>query len=422
MTGRFDRIGLLAGCALLSLAPLAHMRALRWFFLLVLLLFGVHYCLRLGTIRLPPVAGYWLGFALLAAASSLWSRNPAHSLHSLWRDLLLPGIATLSIYLLARHGRWRLYLLVASAVPLVICTALAVAIALTLPGGIVEWFDLQEMRMLGHWMRFFPGPGEASTLAVYAIPLMALLWATTTQRLWAGLLLIGCFLLGILTENRMFWPAACASLVTFIALVRTWSRQGLFALVGVTLLIAISTTLLANTYRLNLRPIVGEVVDGYNQSRLADTRPAMWRFWVNEGIKHPWLGKGYGRYTPTSDLLARDIPYPTPPNRRQPEQAYEHAHNAVLNLWLQLGLVGLITATLCLVSLGRTLSAQLAQPSTRPYAAAGFALIVAALCKNATDDFMVDAPVTFLAAALGICLAGASAVASRAIFPTSDTA
>ena len=119
----------------------------------------------------------------------------------------------------------------------------------------------------------------------------------------------------------------------------------------------------------------------------SDSRPAIWAVYYDLAKRHPWLGVGFGRSVPskTYDLAQNED------LRRIDRQAFAHAHNVLLSLALQVGLVGLaIWAWLHirLLSLA-VMCARARGEREKAWAAAAIALVLAMLVKNSTNDLMV---------------------------------
>jgi O-antigen ligase len=119
----------------------------------------------------------------------------------------------------------------------------------------------------------------------------------------------------------------------------------------------------------------------------SDSRPAIWAVYYDLAKRHPWLGVGFGRLVPsmTYDLAQNED------LKRIDRQAFSHAHNVLLSLALQVGLVGLAIWTwlhVRLLSLA-VMCARERGEREKAWAAAAIALVLAMLVKNSTNDLMV---------------------------------
>jgi O-antigen ligase len=120
---------------------------------------------------------------------------------------------------------------------------------------------------------------------------------------------------------------------------------------------------------------------------MADPRPAMWGAYFELARTRPWLGIGLGRTVPSrayrlhddADLLRVD------------SQAASHAHNVILDLVLQVGVIGLAFWLWLHVEILRLAwqRARLGGDREKAWAAAAVALVLAMLVKNSTNDLIV---------------------------------
>jgi O-antigen ligase len=119
----------------------------------------------------------------------------------------------------------------------------------------------------------------------------------------------------------------------------------------------------------------------------SDSRPAIWAVYFDLAKLHPWLGVGFGRSVPskTYDLASNED------LRRIDRQAFAHAHNVLLSLAMQVGLVGLAIWAWLHVRLLRlaVVCARARGEREKAWAAAAIALVLAMLVKNSTNDLMV---------------------------------
>jgi len=118
-----------------------------------------------------------------------------------------------------------------------------------------------------------------------------------------------------------------------------------------------------------------------------DTRPAIWSAYLELAKQHPWLGVGFGRALPSRTYhLDENAEF-----RQIDVHAPTHAHNLLLGLTLEVGLIGLAVWLYLHVALLR-LAIQHARPRgnrEKAWAAAVVALVLSMLVKNSTNDLMV---------------------------------
>jgi O-antigen ligase len=112
-----------------------------------------------------------------------------------------------------------------------------------------------------------------------------------------------------------------------------------------------------------------------------DLRPRIWGVAAQLFREAPWLGHGFGR-----EILAETFKPIMPPGTHHPE--IRHAHNAFIDVALQLGGVGLAVFAALLVALAREYRHFLADPRVAPLGIMGLALLAGFVVKNLTDDFL----------------------------------
>jgi O-antigen ligase len=135
---------------------------------------------------------------------------------------------------------------------------------------------------------------------------------------------------------------------------------------------------------------------------MADPRPAIWAAYLDIASRQPWLGVGLGRSVPSRAYNLRD----DDELRRIDSQAPTHAHNVLLDLVLQVGVVGLaIWAWLHFEILRLVLRrARHGGDREKAWAAAAVALVLAMLVKNSTNDLIVFGNALLFWALLGTML------------------
>jgi O-antigen ligase len=111
-----------------------------------------------------------------------------------------------------------------------------------------------------------------------------------------------------------------------------------------------------------------------------DIRPALWREGWQRFLDAPWLGHGFGR-----EILEEAFLPLTPRGVDHPE--LRHGHNVLLDVALQLGIVGLAVFIALLFALAREYAAWLSEPAVAPLGVIGLTLLCGFVAKNLTDDF-----------------------------------
>lgn len=374
-------------------------------------------------------------FALLAWAtvSLCWSSAPDVTLSKLRTDFLIPLLAGAATFYFVRQAEGLRYVVAGIVFGLVALGVLSTFAYI--PQGVVpaNWPLEQSggiVRPLPHW---YPGPGDASMFAILAIGPLCMAWRLLRNCPEAARMRVAFVAAGglatyvlVTTNNRN------AVLVAPLVLGFQWlldrrsntavearphARRGLrSAYVAAALVcgVIVLASILEFGARQRLtylhRPLVGE--SAAIELVSADTRPMIWRYYLERGLAHPWIGFGFGRTVPgiglktQADRALADVE----PN------AYIHAHNVLLNWWLQLGVVGvtLLCAALgAMLSTARSLSAK-AGRSRRACVVlhALYAVCLATLARNLTDDFLVFGMATMFCVCVAAMLGELSRLAS----------
>jgi len=186
------------------------------------------------------------------------------------------------------------------------------------------------------------------------------------------------------TPNRVVWLALAMVFLVAIFAARhsgAFPRTGLAGLRGVMLAsgaaicIAFGASIAAKNERFY----------SHDPSPMAsvdqDLRPRLWSLGLERWKEAPFLGHGFGR-----EILADAFLPETPKGVAHPP--LQHAHNAFLNIALQLGGVGLAAFAAVLLLLCRQYGSLLKRPDTAVLGVIGLALLAGFVTKNLTDDFM----------------------------------
>lgn len=322
-----------------------------------------------------PLAGPVLAWLLIGAASSFWSPDAETTMKSVLTDIVMPLGAFYAAYLASQQPQAFRNL---TAVALGSMGIVAAFTVIAFAAGLAEQLPVE--RRAGP-LYYYPGPGVASTLAIYAAPFAFLLAGDPdrTQR-YVGFGGIVCILLtGLGSTNRMFWIAFALALTTF----HLWQLPSYTARQRTWIGIAI----------VGLAVLAGTMVQHLNAFRdprdnAVDIRLQGWREWSaiadDELLHGHGLGKKIIREVRGDRLSERLVAL---------EGNFQsHAHNFFLNVVLQTGLLGL--GALCALFGGLLREAYHARDPARLRASAALAtLVIAMLTKNFTDDFMDQAVV-----------------------------
>jgi O-antigen ligase len=397
--------------------PLGHVTGLRN--TLAVLTLGVS-LVSLGLSGLKDLPGrhMMLAYGLWATASLAWSADPGVSLAKLKSDLWIPFAAYCAAFCVTRAERTPKWVLSGLALGLLLLAAISmfdVAPTTLLDQWIPEDSFLTIERPLPHW---YPGVGDASMFAILCLgPLLSwMFWKGRNRRLRSVLLVGALLVVIVVSKNRNTFAVLPLALIVFFlclpwrdrarsavdpsaVLIRGRLRLALWAVSIATVLLVPLAIEAASRERLiqltHRTPPWGTAALALFQT---DARPLMWREYLRLGMQHPWIGIGYGRTLPGLAYDSRDNPILA----GQERAAISHAHNILLNDWLQLGAVGLALYVGLFVELIRHARRKAEESEVAAIAYAGItATLVAALVRNLSDDFLIYAMATVLWASLG---------------------
>jgi O-antigen ligase len=373
---------------LLAILPLAHVTGLRN--TLVVFIAGtavLHF--RTALWKDNPTLLPWLAWLGFAALSILWSALPEVSFRSFRTDLLYPFVLFLASFMLVRSRRGRLALTIGAGAGTLmsLATTIAAAIAPIDPKahapipGVLGWLAWKASDTV-----------DLSTFVAFVtVPLFLVLLTSRNvlYRAAVAIWLVAFAVLGIMSESRtlvvsLFMSLACFVIVLGLLRGKLHLRSVL-AVIGVGLIVsAISVEVIS---RLRLpgpqtmsRSVALDMI-------ATDTRPAIWSAYVGLAKQHPWLGVGFGRSLPSRTYhLDENAEF-----RQIDSQAQAHAHNLLLGLMLEVGLIGLVVWLNLHIALLR-FAIQRALPRgnrEKAWAAAVVALVLSMLVKNSTNEVMV---------------------------------
>lgn len=345
--------------------------------------------------RWPRIPWAVTGWFVLAPLSLLWSADLRYTASQLLPDVAFPFLGMLAACVLADHPR---------AGKAAIAGLLAGAIAVIATGL------LQASQQPDYdWHPLAHGFGQFSTYLVLLLPfvLLAALEKVRTRKwllaLLCLLLLGAIFMAGYTTNNRMFWLSALFVIDLLVVLVMM--RKEYVALRRpVAAGVFIATVGIVAAFILVARNHPANVVGVPGETSLASTftdseRFEMWRFWFERIQEHPWFGIGFGYDLPM--LTYRSI---------KPAHWFDlmfaHAHNTFINVTVQLGVVGLFSFCLALVTLA-LIFWRAARDVFLPHALVGIAglgVLLGMVSKNLTDDFFWRGPLFAFWLLIGLLL------------------
>lgn len=368
-------LSLLGVFALLANAP-----APRRIFSVVVLLS----CIAEGFNRDSLIRRYWAAFlpwVAVVLASALWSPFPSVTLgDALWEIISPIAAGLLAMSVAARIGQRHFWLPFALIGIFVVPCLLG---ALHVHAGF--WPELPQL-VVGA----YAGRGVASTMGIFltliGIAVIGINWRVAGGRKYrliflGGWLLIAGVLLGVLGHNRMYWFALPIGLLPWLVRIGNLPKRMRFGLIG-SLLMVVAMGILYSNYLAKL-PAVGDAAPSENlSSYVKDPRWVIWHDWLAVAAERPLLGIGYGSRIMSrvgEQKIAVTVDY----------NVQQHAHNLLLNIIVQTGLVGLLCFLFALRGVWRLLfdarGAVAEVPGTWQLAA--LSLVLAALAKSMTDDF-----------------------------------
>lgn len=333
----------------------------------------------LNQIRLVVV---YFAFSVL---SLVWAAQPVVSLHELRGDLLIPCLAFIASFGMARQiyrdrGLTAVFLLSVWCVFLV--------------GSLVAWLLFKEA-----WINsLFDSVGYYSTylflLSGLSLPFLSARW----RLLFYPVLSILLFL----TAQRVAWVLfpviGCADL--FFCQGSGRKRWRMMPLLLV---------LLGFSYFMMKGIVESKPADAYRPeiqahgvaARLAhNERLVAWQQWFARGEERPLLGHGFGRQNVLEHFSGKES---------WPEKNLYHAHNVVLNHFLQLGAIGVLLYFAAQIQLLRYLVTRHQRLAT-----AAALMIAFFFLRNLFDDFSIKRLLIVYALMIGWCIGQLFAADERA--------
>jgi O-antigen ligase len=373
---------------LLAILPLAHVTALRNVLIgLIAVLALLHF--RLAPWKNIPGLIPWLVWLAFAAASIGWSALPDASFQSFRSDQFYPFVIFLVSFLVVRFLGGRLAVAIGTAAGTLLCLATMFAAAML---GVDPDATAPEPGVLG-WLAWKAGnvTDSSTYVAFIAVPLFLILvtsrhaWRRSAAAVW--LLLFAA--IGFLSESRTLVATLFVSFVGF--LIALGILRGRLHWKSVLLVVGIGVTVSAACIEVISRARLPALSPGSRSAAvemiMSDPRPAIWAAYFELARTRPWLGIGLGRTVPSRAYRLHD----DADLRRIDSQAASHAHNVILDLVLQVGVIGLVFWLWLHAEILRLAWQRARQGGDREkaWAAAAVALVLAMLVKNSTNDLTV---------------------------------
>ncbi len=262
-----------------------------------------------------------LVLVVLAIGSTLWSTEPDLTLR---RGIGLLAPTVFGIVLAQRFTTDELMQLVAWA--LGIGALMSTIVALGMPD-----FGISTIEYGSAWQGVYGsknGLGKAMSLAVVLFVLLAM---NAPERRWMIWLAVGlCATLVILSRSASGLVVA-GGVVALIPLFRSL-RLRTTAIVGVWVMAILVGAILLTTVIANAEPVFAAL----GRDVTLTGRTDLWLTVVANIAERPWLGHGYNAFWlgwgGASASVFSSVGWEPP-----------HSHNGLLDLWLDLGLVGVVT-------------------------------------------------------------------------------
>lgn len=382
---RAERVALAATTIFLLVAPFAASGGLRATCLIVaaLALLATRPWREFLSARpLPwPLFTAFASWSVLALASLAWSADPLHTREELRAETLYSTLAFGVFFLAATSpDRWRQWwiALIAGTLLTLVASAFQQGSGIALwrhsPDGGIGPFSTHLVIVAPLLVAFVcPAPWglrrSVPALAAALAMLVAAAWLTSNA--WTP-------------PNRIVWPSLLAVVAVAILAGRRAAGFSLDHLPGLKRTLALGAILIVLAF---VAAIAAKNERFYpnDPSGLSsverDLRPRLWSVAWNEWKAAPWLGHGFGREIRASAFLPETAQILGHPPVR-------HGHNLLLNIALQLGVVGVGLFVAVLVLLAREYARFLAEPAVAPLGVIGLALLAGFLAKNFTDDFL----------------------------------
>ena len=372
---------------LLAMLPLAHVTALRNAFVGIVAVIALLQ-FRLGPWRSVPGLTPWLVWLAFAAASIAWSALPDASFQSFRTDQFYPFMIFLVSFVVVEALGGRLAFALGSMAGTALCVA-------TMSAAVILGTDPDAPAQAGvlGWLAWRAGaaPDANTYIAFIAVPLYRVVVRSRAgwPRVIAALCVAVFAALGFLSESRTLIASLFVSLIGFLmayGILRgalRWKSVLTIAVCGL-IVSAASIEIISRVRLPEPRPADRSVA---LEMIAADSRPAIWAAYAHFVPEHPWLGTGLGRTVPPRAYHLDD----DRPLLEIDAQAGTHGHNLLLDLLLEVGVVGLVLWLWLHYEMLRLAwrRARLGGDREKAWAAAAVALVLALLTKNSTNDLAV---------------------------------
>lgn len=272
-----------------------------------------------GTIKLLLNERPILFLVLLAIASVLWSDAPATTFR---RSLALAGTCLIALYFAVRFKiREQLQLLT---------WALGICMACSLVFGIFHW-GISVDNLEGAWFGIYTQRNSLGSMMVLSM-LLFLVWGQIqTSRKWLAWMFAAIsFCLIFLSGSMTSLIVACVLLLSFptIRFLRSFKRAGTVIFISAVLIV---------WFAIRAGASVETTAEAMGRDPSLTGRTELWAVSALIGFDRPWLGFGYNAFWLGENGESADV-------WKVVGWAAPSAHNGLLEIWLDLGVMGVAIA------------------------------------------------------------------------------
>jgi exopolysaccharide production protein ExoQ len=278
-------------------------------------------------------------FIALTIISAAWSVLPGITLR---RAIGLLGTASFGAYLACRFTPHEVLRMIAAAFAAIVCLSIFVII-------FIPSYGTAEGREI---VGVFGQKNELGRAMIFAILAS---WALVRdpgadRPVWALPILVAATTLLILTRSAQAIVGLGAAVVVAMPLLAICPRY----FMKVDTRLATALIILIALVAVIVSAVAEELLDVLGRDLTLTNRTLIWELLVEFARERPWLGRGYGAFWFSDvSLLFADR-----------WGALDHAHNGYVDLWLEVGYVGVASFTLLILAACRTaLNAYLIRPT-----------------------------------------------------------
>lgn len=255
-------------------------------------------------------------FVIFVAASPLWSELPNLGMR---RSFAFTGNVILAFYLVTRFSPREFLEILGWVFAITLLVDVAVIVALPSVG-----IDFRRGALVG-------AHGHKNDFGQMMVLGAAVYWVLKSKPGWLGILAWGgfilCVALACLTLSRSAWLVLAGLFVVGLPLIRSLQNPTLAPSLRM-LWVAVFGV---GSFLLFLLEFYGAGLESIGKDVTLTNRTLIWNRAIELGWSQPWLGAGFGTFWESS--LGKIF--------AEKGREIGHAHNGFVEMWLQLGFVGL---------------------------------------------------------------------------------